>query len=50
MDMWKEVKEGWGMTHDETNKIIYISEGTSKIIVIDSETLEVIRTFKVSNN
>jgi glutaminyl-peptide cyclotransferase len=48
-DMWPQVKEGWGMTHDEERKIIYISEGTDKIILINSQTLEYIDEFKVKH-
>jgi len=38
MPMFKDVKEGWGITRD--GKTLYISNGSSTLTKINSETFE----------
>ena len=39
MEMWKGVKEGWGITLDPVKRILYVSDGTSTITRIDADDL-----------
>ncbi len=41
------IKEGWGLTHDHTNLIM--SDGTDRLFFLDTVSLQVIRTLKVSD-
>ena len=38
--MWDGVKEGWGITLDESKRILYVSDGTSTITRVDADTLK----------
>ena len=49
VEMWPEVKEGWGITQDPITKLLYVSEGSEKVFVVDPKTLEVIKSFPVVN-
>ena len=40
-------KEGWGITHDSTNLIM--SEGTDRLLFLDTVTLKPVRTLKVTD-
>jgi glutamine cyclotransferase len=46
--LWTEVKEGWGITLDEPNRTLYVTDGSDTMTVVNSETLEVIRTMGVT--
>ena len=37
--LWKGVKEGWGITLDNANRILYVSDGSNKITRINADTL-----------
>ena len=41
------LKEGWGITHDSTNLIV--SEGTDKLIYLDTATLKPVKTLSVTD-
>ena len=45
--MWDGVKEGWGITLDESKRILYVSDGTSTITRVDADTLKQISQFTV---
>jgi len=38
--IWSGVKEGWGITLDDQNRILYVSNGSSTITKVDADTLE----------
>ena len=40
MKLWPGVKEGWGITLDEENRILYVSDGSAKITRVNADTLE----------
>ena len=48
--MWPGVKEGWGITLDNDNRILYVSDGSDKITTIDAETLEQTGQFTVKRD
>lgn len=41
----KEIREGWGMTHDGESLIV--SDGSNKIFYVDPETIKVTKTITV---
>jgi len=47
--MPKEIREGWGITHDD--QFLYVTDGSSTIFVVNPETFKVINkmTVKESN-
>ena len=45
--MWDGVKEGWGITLDRENSILYVSDGSDKITRVNAKTLEQINQFTV---
>jgi len=54
LELPKEIKEGWGITsHQETDPdgisrlYFYISDGSSKIFVLDAETFKIVKSFPV---
>ena len=47
--VWPGVKQGWGITIDEENNLLYISDGTAQITVADARTLEQKSQFTVKN-
>lgn len=47
--MWEGVKSGWGITLDDDKRILYVSDGTSKITRVDADTLEQTSQFTVRN-
>ena len=38
--MWDGVREGWGITLDPLNRILYVSDGTNTITRVNADTLE----------
>jgi len=44
---WKRAGEGWGITTD--GKVLYISDGSYNIFVVDPETLKEIRRFRIKD-
>ena len=48
MQMWPELKQGWGITLDEENRVLYASDGSDKITKINADTLEVIEQLTVT--
>jgi len=50
-----EIKEGWGVTADETNISsdgnyrLWISDGTSKIFEVDGDTMTILSTKTVTD-
>ena len=49
-DLWETSDEGWGLTMDWENNILYMSDGTSHIHRINPETLLVESSFEVTEN
>ena len=45
--MWEGVKEGWGITLDAQNDLLYVSDGSDKITRIDAKTLKQKNQFTV---
>ena len=43
----KEIREGWGMTHDGESLIV--SDGSNKIFYVDPETIKVTKTITVKD-
>ena len=37
--MWSNVKEGWGITLDPKKQVLYVSDGSDKITVVDATSL-----------
>ena len=48
-EYWPGVEQGWGITIDEENNLLYISDGTAKITVVDVATLKQQSQFTVKN-
>ena len=48
--LWKEAKEGWGITIDKPNGKLYVSDGTSKLLKINANTLELEQTIYVTKD
>ena len=40
MDMWPGVTQGWGITLDPENRILYATDGSANVTMIDADTLE----------
>jgi glutaminyl-peptide cyclotransferase len=47
---WNFTGEGWGLTTDKSTDLIYMSDGTSEIRILEPETLSERRRFTVTNN
>ena len=47
LKMWDGVKEGWGITLDRENDILYVSDGSEKITRVNAKTLEEVNQFTV---
>lgn len=45
--MWDGVREGWGITLDPVKRILYVTDGSSKITRINADTLEQMSQFTV---
>ena len=45
--MWDGVREGWGITLDPIKRILYVTDGSSKITRINADTLEQMSQFTV---
>lgn len=45
---WKYPGEGWGLAYDESKDIVYMSDGTDSIRLLDPETLSEKRRIKVT--
>ena len=40
MDMWPGVTQGWGITLDPENRILYATDGSANVTMIDADSLE----------
>jgi glutaminyl-peptide cyclotransferase len=47
---WNYTGEGWGLTTDPRTDLVYMSDGTDEIRVLEPETLVEKRRFSVTNN
>ena len=48
--LWPSVREGWGITQDPSTNLLYVSDGTAKITVIDPDTLLEKEQFTVTSD
>lgn len=39
IEMWPGVKEGWGLTLDPANRVLYATDGSAYITKINADTL-----------
>ena len=49
IDMWKGVTQGWGITLDPKARLLYATDGSDKMTVINADTLVQINQFTVLN-
>ena len=47
--MFKGAKEGWGITTDLKNRLLYVSDGTANITVVSADNLSTVKQFVVRN-
>lgn len=40
MEMWQGVTQGWGITLDPEQRILYATDGSDKVTMINADTLE----------
>ena len=45
--MWAGVKQGWGITLDDANRILYVTDGSDTVTRVNADTLEQMSQFKV---
>ena len=38
--MWAGVKQGWGITLDDANRILYVTDGSDTVTRVNADTLE----------
>ena len=48
--MWPGVKEGWGLTLDPENRVLYATDGSAFITKIDADTLQQIDHYQVTKD
>ena len=48
-EYWPGVQQGWGITIDEKNNILYVSDGTANITIVDAQTLKQVGQITVRN-
>ena len=48
-EYWSGVQQGWGITIDEKNNILYVSDGTANITIVDAQTLKQVGQITVRN-
>ena len=46
---WPSVEQGWGITLDPDRNLLYVSDGSYNITVVDANTLKEVSKFVVRN-
>ena len=48
-EYWPSVSQGWGITLDPESNLLYVSDGSMRLTVVDANTLREVGTLNVRN-